>query len=86
MAVGDVISDISAVAGSITMQPAAGVKVLITSYSDKGGSTTAQITDGTLTTNNLSIPRLQIAIDNTNYLTCTAGASESTHYAGLQIG
>lgn len=88
MAVGDVISDVSAVNGSLTIQPAAGVEVVITSYSDKAGSTNGRLTDGTLTTSDLPIPNgIKIPIDNSHYFFADAGGTgASTHYAGIQIG
>lgn len=86
MAVGDVVSGISADNTAITFQPAAGVECVITSVTSgfNGG-----ITDGVLTSSNIflnaSQANIKLFINNTRYLTIAAGgAGFFGAYTGMQ--
>ena len=92
MAVGDVVSGISAVNTLLDFQPAVGVEIIITCMGMDNASDVPRLTNGTLqcairnistqSTNNFL--NTKICINNTNYLRLNAIAGASTCYTGIQ--
>lgn len=90
MAVGDVVSGISASNTLLDFQPAAGVECIVTSSGFNGTANGVQMYDGTLaasgrgaTTDVNPIGSLKMFINNTRYLRLPAVTSISTYYSGV---
>ena len=90
MAVGDVVSDSSAVNTILTFQPAVGVEVMITSLMSSGLTTAVQMQGAAgrpYSNQNLDNTFLnsKILITNSLYLYIAAVAGNVTSYTGIQI-
>lgn len=95
MAVGDVITGLSAANTALTFQPAAGVEVMVTAFGNDNQSQHPTITDGSLdcllqssnAQTSVQSTNSKIMIDNDNYLVIPAlGAGGVSYYGAIQIG
>jgi hypothetical protein len=86
MAVGDVVSGISANNTTLNFQPAAGVEIMLTAFSGGFGG---GITDGVVIGSSMFVNYTEtkkIFITNTNYITIApGGAGFYGAYTGIQI-
>lgn len=92
MVVGDVVSGLSAVNTILTFQPAAGVEVVITSYSADTAGIQIEVFDGALGSfmgitgfDNQNTVAMKIFVSNAIYIRIgAAGAGFSTSFTGIQ--
>jgi hypothetical protein len=92
MAIGDVVSAISAPNTILTFIPAIGVEICVTSYGTDNLGNLLILTDGVNSSNVNSTSQpgdssnCKIFITNTNYIKITAiGAGRSSCFTGIQI-
>jgi len=93
MAVGDIVSGISAVATILVFQPAAGTSFIITWTNGNTGAGGADLYNGTIKSTSTTFGgqagvhlNMKLIINNTNYLYIDSqGGGNYSGYSGMQI-
>ena len=89
MAVGDIVSGVGSTSANLSFQPASGVEVMITFTSNYNAwiyftnGTLNSLSHHSMTTGSAEGAKVKIPINNTNYITLSAGSYPSG-YSGIQ--